>query len=180
MKRPLPRLVLAALVPLALAGCATPSTPGPEPSQPAKAPLATGPADGGASGPSTHALMLFDDANQAAASQASAKTPDNAALERKYEAARQADPRLAEADFNLAVLAERQGKREQAYALYRSALDKKPSLKAAAEALARLTAEQGDIPSAIAQWSDIAQKFPDDAGSRVALAELYRQLLQET
>jgi tetratricopeptide (TPR) repeat protein len=137
-----------------------------------KAPPASASAADG--GPSTHALMLFDDANQAAASQASAKAPDNAALERKYDAARQADPRLAEADFNLAVLAERQGKREQAFVLYRAALDKKPSLKAAAEALARLTAEQGDIPSALAQWMDIAQKFPDDAGSRVALAELYR------
>lgn len=171
MKRPLPRASLAALGLLVLAGCATSDTSGPPPSVPVRTPVASGPADGG---PSTHALMLFDDANQAAASQASAKTPDNVALERKYDAARQADPRLAEADFNLAVLAERQGKREQAFALYRSALDKKPSLKAAAEALARLTAEQGDIPSAIAQWTDIALKFPDDAGSRVALAELYR------
>jgi tetratricopeptide (TPR) repeat protein len=154
-----------------LAGCATSGSPGPPPSEPVKAQVVLGPADGG---PNSHALALFEDANQAAAAQASAKAPDNATLERKYDAARQADPRLAEADFNLAVLAERQGKREQAYVLYRSALDKKPSLKAAAEALARITQEQGDIPSAIAQWTDIAQKFPDDAGSRVALAELYR------
>jgi tetratricopeptide (TPR) repeat protein len=163
-----------ALLLLAVAGCATSGPPAPQAAQPpprAK-PGPTGPAD---AGPSSQALLLFDDANQAAASQASAKMADNAALERKYDAARQADPRLAEADFNLAVLAERQGKREQAYLLYRSALEKKPSFKAAAEALARLTAEQGDIPSAIAQWTDIAQKFPDDAVSRVALAELYRQ-----
>jgi tetratricopeptide (TPR) repeat protein len=164
------------LVLLALAGCATSGTPSPEATAPAPAkataPTAVGPqADGG---PNSHSLLLFDDANQAALAQAKAKSPDDAALERKYEAARVADPRLAEADFNLGVLAERQGKREQAYALYRSALDKKPSLKAAAEALARLTAEQGDISSAIAQWMDIAQKFPDDATSRVALAELYR------
>lgn len=157
---------------LALVGCATSGTPPPQPTEPHPPALSSGgTAD---AGPSTHALMLFDDANQAAIAQATAKAPDNTALERKYEAARAADPRLAEADFNLAVLAERQGKHEQAYALYRSALEKKPSLKAAAEALARLTAEQGDIPSAIAQWMDIAQKFPDDAGSRVALAELYR------
>ena len=173
MKRPLLTPAGAALLLLALAGCATSGTPSPQVTEPVKVgPAASGPAD---AGPSTHALMLFDDANQAAASQASAKAPDDAALERKYDAARQADPRLAEADYNLAVLAERQGKREQAYLLYRSALDKKPSLKAAAAALARLTAEQGDILSAMAQWTDIAQKFPDDAGSRVALAELYRQ-----
>jgi tetratricopeptide (TPR) repeat protein len=172
MKRPLLLTALAALALLLAMGCATSGSPGPQVTEPVKAPPASASAADG--GPSTHALMLFDDANQAAASQASAKAPDNAALERKYDAARQADPRLAEADFNLAVLAERQGKREQAFVLYRAALDKKPSLKAAAEALARLTAEQGDIPSALAQWMDIAQKFPDDAGSRVALAELYR------
>ena len=169
MTRPLLSIALLGLG-LLLAGCATSAGGGPAPSEPVKQPTVTGPADGG---PSAHALALFDDANQAAAAQA--KAPDNAALERRYDAVRQADPRLAEADFNLAVLAERQGKREQAFVLYRSALDKKPSLKAAAEALARLTQEQGDIPSAIAQWMDIAQKFPDDAGSRVALAELYRQ-----
>jgi tetratricopeptide (TPR) repeat protein len=171
VKRQFLPTALAALALLLAMGCATSGSPGPQVAEPVKAPSPSAGADGG---PNTHALMLFDDANQAAASQASAKAPDNAALERKYDAARQADPHLAEADFNLAVLAERQGKREQAFVLYRSALDKKPSLKAAAEALARLTAEQGDIPSAIAQWMDIAQKFPDDAGSRVALAELYR------
>jgi len=170
MTRPLLKTALAALALLVSFGCATSGSPGPQPAEQVKAPPpSAGAADGG---PSTHALLLFDDANQAAA--ASAKAPDNAALERKYDAARQADPRLAEADYNLGVLAERQGKREQAFVLYRAALDKKPSLKVAAEALARLTAEQGDIPSAIAQWTDIAQKFPDDAGSRVALAELYR------
>jgi tetratricopeptide (TPR) repeat protein len=169
MRSPNLKTALLALL-LGVAGCATSETPAPSVSPTGKAPApSVGPADGG---PSAQSLSLFDDANQAAA--ASAKSPDNAALERKYEAARISDPRLAEADYNLGVLAERQGKREQAYVLYRSALDKKPSLKVAAEALARLTAEQGDIPSAIAQWMDIAQKFPDDAGSRVALAELYR------
>ena len=167
------RTALAALTLLVLARCAT---PGGGASEPTAAPKATAPAAGAPSdaAPNNRAVALFDDANQAATAQAKAKAPDDAALQRKYEAARQADPRLAEADFNLAVIAERQGKREEAFALYRSALEKKPSFKAAAEALARLTAEQGDVPSAMAQWTDIAQKFPDDSGSRVALAELYR------
>ncbi len=176
MTRALSQRFWAALGLAALCGCATSGPPAPEATSPAKAPP---PAPGSVAqqpdgGLSSHALALFDDANQTAAAQAKASHPDAAALERKYDAARMADPRLAEADFNLAVLAERQGKREQAFLLYRSALDKKPSLKAAAEALARLTGEQGDYPSAIAQWTDIAEKFPDDAPSRVALAELYR------
>jgi tetratricopeptide (TPR) repeat protein len=172
-----PRGAAAWLGLLGLAGCATTSPPPPEAMPAAKPTTAPTPTPVGSppeGGPNSRSLLLFDDANQAAVAQAKAHAPDDAALERKYEAARVADPRLAEADFNLAVLAQRQGKREQAYALYRSALDKKPSFKAAAEALARLTAEQGDITSAIAQWMDIAQKFPDDATSRVALAELYR------
>lgn len=172
-RAPVPGLLLAsAAALLALARCATSGTPVSEPAvaAPKASPPVTAAAPDG--GPSTHSLLLFEDANRAA--QAQGKAPDNASLERKYEAARQADPRLAEADYNLGVLAERQGKREQAYALYRSALEKKPSLKAAAEALARITAEQGDIPSAMAQWMDIAQKFPDDATSRAAVAELYR------
>jgi tetratricopeptide (TPR) repeat protein len=71
-------------------------------------------------------------------------------------------------------LAERQGKREQAFASYKSALQKKPSLRPAAEGLARLTQASGDVPSATAQWADIARAFPDDANSRAQLAELYR------
>jgi len=167
------RLWLLGAALLAAAGCATSGSPAPEPSA-APAPSA-GPTGGAPdAGPSTHAVLLFDDANRSAQAQAKSKAQDDAALERKYEAARQADPRLAEADYNLAVVVERQGRREQAFLLYRSALDKKPSLRPAADALARMTAEQGDIPSAMAQYSDIAQKFPDDASSRVALAELYR------
>src|SRR5208283_4248840 len=176
MTRALSQRWWAALGLAALCGCATSGPPAPEATSPAKAPPAVPGSvaqqpDGGLS---SHALALFDDANQTAAAQSKASNPDDAALERKYDAARVADPRLAEADFNLGVLAERQGKREQAFLLYRAALDKKPSLKVAAEALARLTAEQGDFASAIAQWTDIAEKFPDDAPSRVVLAELYR------
>ncbi|MGO9832118.1 MAG: adventurous gliding motility TPR repeat lipoprotein GltE [Myxococcaceae bacterium] len=168
---------LAALTLLLVGGCATQGPVSPE--GPAQASPSTAASSGAAQAPdgglSGRALALFDEANQSALASSKAPTPDEAALERKYDAARVADPRLAEADFNLGVLAERQGKREQAFLHYRAALDKKPSLKVAAEALARLTAEQGDFASAIAQWTDIALKFPDDAPSRVALAELYRQ-----
>jgi tetratricopeptide (TPR) repeat protein len=139
------------------------------------APAASSASAGAAtSAPSTRAALLFEDATKAADAQAKSGARDDAALERRFEAVRQADPGFAEADYNLAVLAERQGKREQAYAFYLSALQKKPSFKAAAEGLARLTRAQGDLASAIAQWNDIARAFPDDAGSRAQLAEMYR------
>ena len=158
----------AALSALLATACATSA---PAEKAPA-APVTAAPA--GPSTPNSRAMLLFEDATKAAEAQAKSGSRDDAALERRFEAVRQADPTFAEADYNLGVLAERQGKRDQAFALYRSALQKKPSLKPAAEGLARLTRAQGDLASAIAQQSDVARAFPDDAESRAQLAELYR------
>jgi tetratricopeptide (TPR) repeat protein len=168
MHAPLSRRLTVALAAALLAGCGTSA-----PAQKAPPPVTTAPA-AGPSTPNTRAMLLFEDATKAAEAQAKSGARDDAALERRFEAVSQADPTFAEADYNLGVLAERQGKREQAYAYYRSALQKKPSLKPAAEGLARLTRAQGDLVSAIAQWNDVARAFPDDANSRAQLAELYR------
>ena len=164
------RLVAATAAALLATACAS-SAPAQKAAPPVTAPAASA---SGPSAPNSRSLLLFEDATKAAEAQAKSGSRDDAALERRFEAVRQADPTFAEADYNLAVLAERQGKREQAYALYSSALQKKPSLKPAAEGLARLTRAQGDVPSAIAQWNDVARAFPDDAESRAQLAELYR------
>jgi tetratricopeptide (TPR) repeat protein len=142
------------------------------PAEKAPAPVTVAPAVPGA--PNSKAMLLFEDATKAADAQAKSGQRDDAALERRFQAVQQADPTFAEADYNLGVLAERQGKREQAFGLYRSALQKKPSLKPAAAGLARLTRAQGDLASATAQWNDVARAFPDDAESRAQLAELYR------
>ena len=168
MHAPLSRRLTVALAAALLAGCGTSA-----PAQKAPPPVTAAPASG-PSTPNTRAMLLFEDATKAAEAQAKSGARDDAALERRFEAVSQADPTFAEADYNLGVLAERQGKREQAYAYYRSALQKKPSLKPAAEGLARLTRAQGDLVSAIAQWNDVARAFPDDANSRAQLAELHR------
>lgn len=161
------RALAPVLTALLATACATSA-----PAQKAPAPVAVAPA--GPSTPNTRAMLLFEDATKATEAQAKSGQRDDAALERRFQAVQQADPTFAEADYNLGVLAERQGKRDQAFLLYRSALQKKPSLKPAAEGLARLTRAQGDVPSALAQWNDIAKAFPDDAESRAQLAELYR------
>ena len=166
-----PRRLAAAAAALLATACATSAPAEKAPAAPVTASTPAGPAP---SAPNSRAMLLFEDATKAAEAQAKSGARDDAALERRFEAVRQADPSFAEADYNLGVLAERQGKREQAYASYRSALQKKPSLKPAAEGLARLTRAQGDLPSAIAQWNDIARAFPDDAESRAQLAEIYR------
>ena len=138
------RTLPAALTALLATACATSA-----PAEKAPAPVAAAPATG-PSTPNSRAMLLFEDATKAAEAQAKSGQRDDAALERRFQAVQQADSTFAEADYNLGVLAERQGKRDQAFTLYRSALQKKPSLKPAAEGLARLTRAQGDLPSAIA------------------------------
>jgi tetratricopeptide (TPR) repeat protein len=162
-----PRALAAVLTALLATACATSA-----PAEKAPAPVAVAPA--GPSTPNARAMLLFEDATKAAEAQAKSGQRDDAALERRFLAVQQADPTFAEADYNLGVLAERQGRRDQAFTYYRSALQKKPSLKPAAEGLARLTRAQGDLASALAQWNDVAKAFPDDAESRAQLAELYR------
>jgi len=172
-----PRLLASVLTALLATACAT-TSPAEKAPPAAVAPAPTSTSAGGPAstpaGPNARAMLLFEDATKAADAQAKSGPRDDAALERRFEAVRQADPTFAEADYNLAVLAERQGKRDQAFLFYSSALQKKPSFRAAAEALARLARVQGDLTSALAQWNDIARAFPDDAVSRAQLAELYR------
>lgn len=166
-----PRRLAAAAALLLITACATSA---PAERAPAVPVVPSGAPGSAPTAPNSRAMLLFEDATRAAESQAKSGARDDAALERRFEAVREADPSFAEADYNLGVLAERQGKREQAFASYRAALQKKPSLKPAAEGLARLTRAQGDLPSAMAQWNDVARAFPDDAESRAQLAELFR------
>ncbi|KFE67093.1 adventurous gliding motility TPR repeat lipoprotein GltE [Hyalangium minutum] len=124
---------------------------------------------------SNRAKLLFEDAVKAMDTQKKAKAVDYPSLERKFKTALEADPNLAEADYNLGVLAERQGKKDEAKNWYRSALKKKPTLRQASENLAVMSTNEGDIPGAVALYTDVLKRFPDDAASRARLAEIYRQ-----
>lgn len=166
----LTRSALVACAALAAAGCS--------------ASKAGGPAAPGSSRPgaaeaapeiSNRAKLLFEDAVKSFEAQKKAKAFDYATLERKFRLAQEADENLAEADYNLGVLAERQGKTKEARAHYKAALEKKPSLRQASENLAVLTQNSGDVGGAVALYQDILQRFPDDAGARARLAEIYRQ-----
>jgi tetratricopeptide (TPR) repeat protein len=124
---------------------------------------------------SNRAKLLFEDAVKAMDTQKKAKALDYPSLERKFKAALDADPNLAEADYNLGVLAEKQGKKDEARGWYQSALKKKPSLRQASENLAVMAQNAGDIPGAVALYTDVLKRYPDDASSRARLAEIYRQ-----
>src|SRR5262249_55857276 len=104
-----------------------------------------------------------------------AKAMDYPMLESKFQAALAEDPKLGEAEYNLGVLAERQGKRDAAVAHYQSALKRKPTLKEAAENLAVMAQNEGRVPEAVRAYEGILEVYPDDARVRARLAEIYRQ-----
>jgi len=126
-------------------------------------------------GISTRAKLLFEDAVKAYEAQKKTKVFDYALLESKFQAALAADSNLAEADYNLGAIAERQGKTEEAIGHYQTALRKRPDLKEPAENLAVIAQNKGDLPEAVRMYKAILTNHPDDAHSRIHLAEIYRQ-----
>lgn len=175
-------VILAGLV---LAGCATTPTTGGYTGKP----VATGPKvqqpppqKEGDPQPteftpqiSSKAKLIFDDALKAYDTQKKTRQIDYPGLEKRFRAAVDADPNLAEAVYNLGVLADRQGKVKEAVSLYKEALAKKPSLRQAAENLAVIAQNNGDEAGAIRIYTDIINNYPDDAGSRARLAEISRR-----
>jgi tetratricopeptide (TPR) repeat protein len=161
----------------ALAGCASTQSET-RPQTNGGTATTTAAAEAEAKGPppiGTRAMLHFEDANKAFAEMQKSGKYDYDALQRKYEAALAADDRLAEADYDLGVIAERRGNFDAAVSHYQDALKKKPSLKAAAENLAVLAQNKGDVAGAISTWSNIRQQYPDDAVSRAHLAQLYER-----
>jgi tetratricopeptide (TPR) repeat protein len=124
---------------------------------------------------STRAKLFFEDAVKSYEAASKVGAYDYAALERKFKLAADADPNLAEADYNLGVLAERQGKLDEAKGHYESALRKKPSLRQAAENLAVILQNQGDVGGARRMYQQGLENYPDDGGSLARIAELARQ-----
>ncbi len=162
---------------LAFAACTTPSATGPSRvAGPKVSATKDAPAEGEAQVQiNAKAKLLFEDAVKAAEAQKKAKAVDYAALEKKFSAAADADSQLAEATYNLGVLAERQGRVKDAVSLYKEALAKKPTLRQAAENLAVIAQNNGDEKGAVAIYQDILTNYPEDASSRARLAEIYRR-----
>lgn len=176
--KPLNHSVIAAVLAGLLApGCATPTGTGPSGVAGPKVVKNTEGAPQGEHVPeiNTRAKLAFEDAVKALEAQKKAKVMDYSGLEKKFRAAADADPALAEATFNLGVLAERQGKMKDAVSLYKEALSRKPTLRQAAENLAVIAQNNGDEKAAVAIYQDILTNYPDDASSRARLAEVYRR-----
>ena len=163
-------LLLAAAAVLLSAGCATTQATGPaapttkavaKPNEPVSI--------------SNRAKLLFEDALGAYDAQKKAGAIDYPSLERKFKAALDADSGLAEAQYNLGVLAERQGNAQAAIGHYQAALKTKPSLRQASENLAVMAQNAGDVAGAVTLYQGILKLYPDDGNARARLAEIYRQ-----
>lgn len=177
------RILAAAVgVGLALSGCATTGSSGTGGSKP----IVTGPKVQQTSGNgevqgevvpqiSSKAKLIFDEALKAYEQQKKINKVDYPGLEKRFRAAADADPNLAEATYNLGVLADRQGKVKDAVALYKEALSRKPTLRQAAENLGVIAQNNGDEAGATRIYTDILNSYPDDAGSRARLAEIARR-----
>jgi tetratricopeptide (TPR) repeat protein len=126
-------------------------------------------------GVSTRAKLLFEDAIKAYEAQKKSKSPNYAVLENRFKAVLAEDSNFAEAEYNLGVLAERQGHKEDAIDHYKTALKKKPTLKAAAENLAVIAQNEGRVQEAMHAYENIIDAYPDDATARARLAELHRE-----
>ena len=167
-------LLLAALAALFAAGCAGSTAAGPG--------TGTGTPGGKTSAKanepppiSNRAKLLFEDALGALEAQKKANAFDYPSLERKFKAALSADENVAEAEYNLGVIAERQGNTQEAIARYQAALKKKPTLRQASENLAVIAQNAGDIAGAVSIYQGILKIYPDDGNARARLAEIYRQ-----
>ncbi|AKJ02405.1 adventurous gliding motility TPR repeat lipoprotein GltE [Archangium gephyra] len=165
-------LLLAALAALFAAGCAGPTaaTTGNTGTTGGKTTKANEPPP-----ISNRAKLLFEDALSALEAQKKANALDYPSLERKFKAALDADPNVAEADYNLGVLAERQGNTQEAISRYQAALKKKPTLRQASENLAVIAQNAGDTSGAVSIYQGILKIYPDDGNARARLAEIYRQ-----
>jgi tetratricopeptide (TPR) repeat protein len=126
-------------------------------------------------GVSTRAKLLFEDAIKAYEAQKKSKTPNYALVESRFKAVLAEDSNFAEAEYNLGVLAERQGRKDDAIDHYRSALKKKPTLKAAAENLAVIAQNEGRTDEAMHTYENIIDSYPEDASARARLAEMHRE-----
>lgn len=161
-------------------GCVTPSATGPSTGSTANGSAAAArpkASEGAAAAPviNSRAKLLFEDAVKAWEAQKKAKATDYASLEKKFRAAADADPALAEATYNLGVLAERQGHMREAVSHYKAALAAKPTLHQATENLAVIAQNEGDEKGAMAIYQDLADSYPEDASSRARLAEMHRR-----
>jgi tetratricopeptide (TPR) repeat protein len=120
-------------------------------------------------------MRLFEDAMASAEEQRKLRVYDWALLEKKFKAVVEADDRFAEGYYNLGVVYERMRKPDEAKIAYRNALQRKPTLKQAAENIAVMLQNEGKHSDAVAIYQEILRIYPEDGAARARMAALYRE-----
>src|ERR1700687_241645 len=120
-------------------------------------------------GVATRAKLLFEDAVKAYDSQKKTKIADYSVLEAKFKAAGAGDSKLGGGDYNLGVLGEGQGKKDEPIPHNQTALKKKPMLKQAAENLAVIAQNDGRVPEAVRAYESILAAYPAAPSARARL-----------
>lgn len=156
--RPASTRAAAALLALALAACGAPPPPAPPP--PAAPPATAAPPP-----PARPPAELIADARRAAAA------GDLTTAEARYRDALAAEPAPALL-YDLGLLAEWQGRPDDARARYRDALARDPAFGPAVIALGRLQIRQGDPQGALRLARDQLARAPEDPALRNALGRL--------
>lgn len=92
----------------------------------------------------------------------------------EFEKALEKDPGFAIARYNIAVLLEKEGKRDEAKVAYRQAFDADPTLDLAVDNLGILLEAEGDIDAAKELYAEAIEKNKEAVGPRLRLAKIYK------
>jgi tetratricopeptide (TPR) repeat protein len=99
---------------------------------------------------------------------------DYASVKPLFKAAASEDPNFAEAHYNLGVIAESEGKPDEAASHYQRALKANPKMPRAIENLAAVWVSQGKSDAAAGALEDFIKIEPNEPRPRAALAQIYR------
>ena len=140
-----------------------PTPPTPKPGEPAAAPAPGGDAAGADAPLSGAARDLLEEGKEVAAQ------GDLSGAEKRYRDALVEEPRLAEAAYNLGVLAEWQGRYDQAREAYESALRAREDYGPAVVAIANLMLRNGDKQGALSYAESAVERDPESNSLKNAL-----------
>ncbi len=99
---------------------------------------------------------------------------DYGALKKAFQAAAREDSQFAQAHHNLGVIAEAEGKTDDAFKAYQAALHANPRFAPSAENLAGMLVAQGKVDDAIKVLEDVLKLEPKEPRPHVALANIFR------
>ncbi|MHB8419855.1 MAG: adventurous gliding motility TPR repeat lipoprotein GltE [Myxococcales bacterium] len=159
---------------LCVAMAAACATPGQRAAHTAPAAQTAGPASAPAASPgiSARARRIFEEANTRYEKQRKAGNVDYDGLAQRYREAAADSPSFAEAEYDLGVLLQRQGRLDDAASAYQEALRRNPALAAAQVNLASIDRLRGQVDQAVQLLEAAVKGQPSNASAWAELADV--------